>query len=58
MSLVLTLAFVFVSGSLTWIRRPRLASLASSVKVETDHPRVICVAGATPGLYRSAVTTD
>lgn len=32
------LAFVFGSGSLTWIRRPRLASLTSSVKVETDHP--------------------
>ena len=32
------LAFVVCSGSLTWLRRPRLASLISTVKVETDHP--------------------
>src|SRR5271170_3118713 len=28
----------FVSGSLTWLRRPRLASFTSTTHVETNHP--------------------
>ncbi len=30
--------YFFVPDSLTWIRGPRLASLASTTEVETDHP--------------------
>gem|GEM_PF-7056879 len=29
-----------VSGSLTWLRRPRLASFTSTTHVETNHPLV------------------
>src|ERR1035437_164751 len=32
------MAFIFVSGSFTWFRRPRLASLTSTSNVETNHP--------------------
>ena len=31
---------MFFSDSLTWIRRPRLASLTLTTYVETDHPLV------------------
>ena len=33
-------AFVFGSGSLTWLRRPRLASPTLTTEVETNHPHV------------------
>ncbi len=48
-----TLAFVFGSGSLTWLRRPRLASLTSTAEVETDHPLGVFVRHP---LYRRSVT--
>gem|GEM_PF-5343439 len=41
------------SGSLTWLRRPRLASPTSTTNVETIHPRVVRFCTAPP-CYRSA----
>ena len=42
------------SGSLTWLRRPRLASPTSTTNVETIHPRVVRFCTAPP-CYRSGV---
>ena len=42
------------SGSLTWLRRPRLASPTSTTNVETIHPRVARFCTAPPS-YRSAL---
>jgi hypothetical protein len=36
----LRLGVYFCSGSLTWFRRPRLASITATTTVETTHPLV------------------
>ena len=42
----------FVSGSLAWLRRPRLASFTSTTDVETIHPLVVATPVAARGVYR------
>jgi hypothetical protein len=37
----LRLGVYFCSGSLTWFRRPRLASFTPTTNVETNHPLVL-----------------
>ena len=38
---VVTRRLFYVSGSFTWLRRPRLASPTSTTKVEACHPRMV-----------------
>ena len=47
------MAFIFGSGSLTWLRTPRLASFTRTTNVETNHPLEFTTDLAAATVYRS-----
>ena len=46
------MAFIFGSGSLTWLRTPRLASFTRTTNVETNHPLEIAANLVAATVYR------